>query len=183
MLEKFCIVYKPYFSIFWLRNFLIFQYKYLKNPLPLILFILQTWKPIFGNSNKSGFLNHIAPHMVLIYLCLALKHRNRCWTFLSFKRPLILQRFFPGIGRNKFLSYRSFTRLFLMKFVLLRKWISSFFQIFWFPIELALEKKCLKVVLSVDQIKPDTGLERWPIFMSLIAVVYFNFLQMYDLNG
>lgn len=44
-------------------------------------------------------------------------------------------------------------------------------------------KKCLKVVLSVDQIKPDTGLERWPIFMSLIAVVYFNFLQMYDLNG
>lgn len=150
----------------------------------MILFIIQTWKPIFGNSNKSGFLNHIAPHMVLIYLCLAvMKHRNRCWTFLLFKRPLILQRFFPGIGRSKFLSYRSFTRLFLMKFVLLAKWISSFFQIFWFPIEFALKKKCLKVVLSVDQIKSDMILECWPIFMSLIAVVYFNFLQMYDLSG
>lgn len=70
-----------------------------------------------------------------------------------------------------------------MKFVLLAKWISPFFQIFWFPIELALEKKSLKVVLSVDQIKPDMRLECWPIFMSLIAVVYLNFLQMYDLNG
>lgn len=70
-----------------------------------------------------------------------------------------------------------------MKFVLLAKWISSFFQIFWFPIEFALKKKCLKVVLSVDQIKSDMVLECWPIVMSLIAVVYFNFLQMYDLSG
>jgi len=106
-----------------------------KIPLSLIFFIIQTWQPILGNSNKSGFLNHIPPHMVLIYLCLAfMQHSNRCWTFLLFNRPLIFWRFFSGIGRNMFLSYRSFTRLSLMKFVLLTKWISSLFQIFWFHI-------------------------------------------------
>lgn len=43
--------------------------------------------------------------------------------------------------------------------------------------------QCLKLVLFVDQIKLDMGLECWPIFMSLIAAVYFNFLQMYYWNG
>lgn len=134
-----------FFLIEGFLNFLGWELK--KIPLSLILFIIQTWQPILGNSNKSGFLNHIPPHMVLIYLCLAfMQHSNRCWTFLIFNRPLILWRSFSGIGRNIFLSYRSFTRLSLMKFVLLTKWISSLFQIFWFYMELyskfALGKNC-----------------------------------------
>lgn len=119
-----------------------------KNPLSFILFIIETWQPILGNSNKSGFLNHIPPHMALIYLCIAfMQHSNRCWTFLLFNRPLILRRSFSGIGRNMFLSYRSFTRLSLMKFVLLTEWISSLFQIFWFHIELYSEFALVKIVM------------------------------------